>query len=95
MVDRKGVIMCLNNVNMFGVPSKFINYRAQGRGCNFVDKGNKPLTFSLTGLNRQAVMVPFIQQKILLRSGNLLKLTIRIVIIIIYGIQQRIQCMYG
>ena len=31
MVDREGVIMCPNDVNMFGVPSKFHNYRAQGR----------------------------------------------------------------
>ena len=31
MVDREGVIMCPNDVNMFGVPSKFNNYRAQGR----------------------------------------------------------------
>jgi hypothetical protein len=31
MVDREGVIMCPSDVNMFGVPSKFHNYRTQGR----------------------------------------------------------------
>ena len=31
MVDREGVIMCPNDANMFGVPSKFHNYRQQGR----------------------------------------------------------------
>ena len=36
MVDREGVIMCPNDVNMFGVPSKFINYRTQGRSYTYV-----------------------------------------------------------
>ena len=39
MVDREGVIMCPNNVNMFGVPSKFHNYRTQGRGRNILQAG--------------------------------------------------------
>jgi hypothetical protein len=36
MLDREGVIMCPNDVNMFGVPSKFINYRTQGRSYTYV-----------------------------------------------------------
>ena len=51
MVDREGVIMCPNNVNMFGVPSKFHNYRTQGRGLNFVEAGTSGLVSSLNGLN--------------------------------------------
>ena len=54
MVDREGVIMCPNDVNMFGVPSKFHNYRTQGRQRNFVEKGAADLTSSLVGLNSGA-----------------------------------------
>jgi hypothetical protein len=54
MVDREGVIMCPNNVNMFGVPPKFHNYRLQGRGRNLVDQGFTPLNSSLVGLNKNA-----------------------------------------
>ena len=53
MVDREGVIMCPNDVNMFGVPSKFYNYCTQGRGLNFINVGKTPLSNSTTdGLNR-------------------------------------------
>ena len=51
MVDREGVIMCPNDVNMFGVPSKFHNYRTQGKQRNYVEHGVLDLTSSLTGLN--------------------------------------------
>jgi hypothetical protein len=54
MVDREGVIMCPNDVNMFGVPSKFHNYRTQGRSLNFQNVGFPNLTNSITGLNRNA-----------------------------------------
>jgi hypothetical protein len=54
MVDREGVIMCPNNVNMFGVPSKFHNYRLQGRGRDVVDVGYTPINSSLVGLNKYA-----------------------------------------
>ena len=54
MVDREGVIMCPNNVNIFGVPSKFNNYHEQGRSRNLVDKGVAGLTSSLIVLNKNA-----------------------------------------
>jgi hypothetical protein len=43
---------------MFGVPSKFHNYRLQGRGKNFVEAGFTPINSSLVGLNKDAKMGP-------------------------------------
>jgi len=54
MVDREGVIMCPNDVNMFGVPSKFNNYRAQGRYLGFVNDGYPLISTLATGLNKGA-----------------------------------------
>ena len=55
MVDREGVIMCPNDVNMFGVPSKFHNYRAQGRYSTIADYGVADIASTITGINKDAV----------------------------------------
>ena len=57
MVDREGVIMCPGDCNMFGVPSKFHNYRTQGRYKCVTEAG---FTYAKTvdGLNKDAVPVP-------------------------------------
>ena len=60
MLDREGVIMCPNDVNMFGVASKFHNYRTQGRSYTFVTQcgasaalnSSLQATQSTLGLNR-------------------------------------------
>ena len=54
MVDREGVIMCPNDVNMFGVASKFHNYRTQGRSLTITEHGYQKINSSLTGLNKNA-----------------------------------------
>jgi len=65
MLDREGVIMCPNDVNMFGVPSKFHNYRTQGRSFTFATEcGVAALNSSLQatqatlGLNRGGICGP-------------------------------------
>ena len=55
MIDREGVIMCPNDVNMFGVPSKFHNYRAQGRYSTIADYGVADIASTITGINKDAV----------------------------------------
>jgi len=52
MVDREGVMMCPNDVNMFGVPSKFHNYRIQGRALSNNEHGYLNIVSSKTGLNK-------------------------------------------
>jgi hypothetical protein len=52
MVDREGVIMCPSEVNMFGVPSKFHNYRQQGRSLTVNEHGYPNIISSITGLNK-------------------------------------------
>ena len=54
MVDREGVIMCPNDVNMFGVPSKFHNYRTQGRSLTVKEHGHQNINSSITGLYKNA-----------------------------------------
>ena len=54
MVDREGVIMCPNDVNMFGVPSKFHNYRTQGRSLTNNEHGHLNIVSSRSGLNANA-----------------------------------------
>jgi hypothetical protein len=60
MVDREGVIMCPNAINMHGAPSRFQGYRTQGRYLCQAEPGNlanAPL--SVTGviiLETQEVM---------------------------------------
>jgi hypothetical protein len=54
MVDREGVIMCPNDVNMFGVPSKFHNYRTQGRYLTLQDLNFDPIFSYKTGANNGA-----------------------------------------
>jgi hypothetical protein len=54
VVDREGIIMCPNNVNMFGIPSKFHNYRLQGRGRNFVQAAYAGINSSSDRLNKDA-----------------------------------------
>jgi hypothetical protein len=46
--------MCPNDVNMFGVPSKFNNYRTQGRYLGFSDDGLPDICALTTGLNKGA-----------------------------------------
>ena len=58
MVDREGVIMCPNDVNMFGVPSKFHNYRAQGRYLTIQTFGYPEIATSFAGTNNNAVCGP-------------------------------------
>ena len=47
-------IGCPNDVNMFGVPSKFHNYRTQGRYLTFQDVGFDPISKFTTGVNNGA-----------------------------------------
>ena len=94
MVDREGVIMCPNNVNMFGVPSKFNNYREQGRSRNLVEKGVRDLTSSLIGLNKMHVMGVILQHNLRL-YGQVTKFLISSKIIIIFGTQPQILVMCG
>ena len=52
MVDREGVIMCPNAINMHGAPSRFQGYRTQGRYLCQAEPGtltNCPLL--VTGVN--------------------------------------------
>ena len=61
MLDREGVNMCPNDVNMFGAPSKFINYRTQGKSFTYANEcgiaalnSSLQATQSTLGLNRSA-----------------------------------------
>ena len=94
MVDREGVIMCPNNVTMFGVPSKFNNYREQGRSRNLVEKGVRDLTSSLIGLNKMHIMGVILHHNLIL-FGIQTKLMMIFRIIIIYGTQQQTLVMCG